>query len=90
VLLCLLIHKTREAFLSGSWTPFILNTLSQFDMRNTIPELQHEFCTLWNEIVREAWRGGIDCTAVNILREIRHGYIGLHQGTGAFSAHTNF
>jgi len=89
-LLSLLIHKTREAFRSGSWTPFILNTLAQFDVCNTLPELQHEFCTLWNEIVREAWRGGADCTAVNILREIRHAYIGLHQGTDAFSTHTNY
>ena len=89
-LLSLLIHLTREAFQSGSWTPFVLNTLTQFDMCNTLPDLQHEFCSLWNEIVREARRGGIDCTAVNILREIRHGYLGLHQGTDAFSAHTNF
>jgi hypothetical protein len=89
-LLSLLIHMTRQAFRSGSWTPFVLNTLAQFDMCNTLPELQHEFCSLWNEIVREARRGGADCTAVKILREIRHGYIGLHQGTDAFSAHTNF
>jgi len=88
--LSLLIYMTREAFLSGSWTPFILNTLTQFDVCNALPELQHEFCALWNEIVREAWKGGTNCPAVNILREIRHGYIGLHQGTDAFSAHTNF
>ena len=74
-LLSLLIYKTREAFRSGSWTPFILATLTQFDMSNTL---------------REAWRGGIDCTAVKILREIRHGYLGLHQGTNAFSAHAKF
>jgi len=89
-LLSLLIHMTRQAFRSGSWTPFILGSLAQFDICNTIPELQHEFCALWNEIVREAWRGGADCTAVNILREIRNAYIGLHQGTDAFSAHTNY
>ena len=89
-LLSLLIHLTREAFQSGSWTPFVLNTLTQFDMCNTLPDLQHEFCFLWNEIVREARRGEIDCTAVKILREVRHGYIGLHQGADAFSTHTNF
>jgi len=89
-LLSLLIHKTREAFRSGFWTPFVLNTLTQFDMYNTIPELQHEFCSLWNEIVREAWKDGPDSTAVNILREIRHAYIGLHQGTDPFSADTNY
>ena len=92
--LSLLIYVTRQAFRTGSWTPFVLNTLTQFDMCNTIPELQQEFCALWNEIVREAWIGGADCGAVKILREIRRTYIGLHQGTDAaptaFSAHTNF
>ena len=89
-LLSLLIHMTRQAFRSGVWTPFILDTLTQFDMCTTLPGLQHEFCSLWNEIVREAWRGGADSTAVNILREIRLAYIGLHQGTDAFSAHTYY
>ena len=93
-LLSLLIHMTRQAFRTGSWTPFILATLTQFDMSTTLPELQHEFCSLWNEIVRDAKRSGENCTAVNILREIRSAYIGLHQGTdaapAAFSAHTNF
>ena len=89
-LLSLLIHLTRKAFHSNSWTPFVLNTLTQFDMCNTLPELQHEFCSLWNEIVREARKGGVDCAAVKILREVRHGYLGLHQGTDAFSALTNF
>ena len=87
-LLSLLTHMTREAFRSGFWTPSILGILTQFDMCNTLPELQHEFCSLWNEIVREAWRGGANSTSVNILREIHHAYIGLHQGTDAFSAHT--
>ena len=90
-LLSFLVHLTREAFHSGSWTPFVLNTLAQFDVCNTLPELQHEFCSLWNEIVREAWRLP---AAVNILREIRQAYIKLHQGTDsaptAFSAHTKF
>ena len=88
-LLSLLIHMTRQAFRSGFWTPSILSTLTQFDMCNTLPELQHEFCSLWNQIVQEAQRGGADCTAANILREICQAYIGLHQGTDAFSAHTN-
>ena len=92
-LLSLLIHVTRQAFHCGSWTPFILEPLAQIEIRNTRPELQHEFCSLWNEIVREAWRVGTDSAALNILREIRQAFIGLHQGTDAaptpFSAHTN-
>jgi len=92
-LFALLIHITRQAFRTGSWTPFILSSLTKFDIRNTLPELQHEFCALWNEIVHEAWTGGTDSTAIDILREIRHAYIGLHQGTDAaptaFSPYTN-
>ena len=91
-LLSLLIHMTRQAFVSGSWTPFILGSLAQFDICNALPDLQHGFCALWNEIVQEAWRGGVDSTALMVLREIRHAYIRLHEGTDAapttFSART--
>ena len=81
--LSLLIHVTRQALSSGSWTPFTLFSLTQFDIRDTRPELQHEFCDLWNEIVREALRGRPNSTAINILREIRHAFLGLHQGADA-------
>jgi Family of unknown function (DUF6535) len=91
-LLSLLIHVTRQAFSSGSWTQFTLYSLTQFDICDTRPELQHEFCDLWNEIVREALRGGPDSTSTKILREIRHAYIELHRDTDAaptaFSART--
>jgi len=91
--LSLLIHITRRAIRSGSWTPFILSSLTNFDIGNTLPELQRDFCSLWNELVQKAWKDGPDSTALKILREIRHAYIGLHQGTEAvptaFSAHTN-
>jgi hypothetical protein len=93
-LFALLIHITRQAFRTGSWTPFILLSLTQFDVCDTLPELQNEFCALWNEIVHEAWKGDPDSIAVNILREIRHAYIGLHQGTDAaptaFFPRTNY
>jgi len=91
--LSLLVHITRRAIRSGSWTPFILSSLTDFDICNTLPELQRDFCSLWNELVQKAWKDGPDSTALKILREIRHAYIGLHQGTEAaptaFSAHTN-
>jgi hypothetical protein len=62
--------------------PNILLSLSKFNMRNTAPGLQHEFCTLWNEIVREA-RGTDPYYYVRLLRSIRQVYIGLHEGTDA-------
>ncbi|KAH9971832.1 hypothetical protein BGW80DRAFT_421166 [Lactifluus volemus] len=65
--------------------------ISKFEMRNTLPELQHEFCALWNEIVLEASKDSEshdhDFTERRIpfwvLRPIRHIYIALHQDTNA-------
>jgi uncharacterized protein DUF6535 len=93
VLLSILIHVTRQAFHTGSWTPWVLSSLSQLHIRDTLPELQHAFCALWNDIVREAWnRRGSMNIPVHILRDLRHAYITLHQGTDAaitaFSAPT--
>ena len=91
-LLSLLIHVIRETIRSGSWTPFTLALLTQFDVCDTRPELQHEFCALWNDVVIQARTSQTDNTAINILREIRHAYIGLHKDTDvaptAFSART--
>ena len=102
VLLFILIHVTRRANLAGStgWTPGMLSSLSKFDMRNTLPALQHDFCTLWNNISRKARNqvnqrtsSTFSSTPVKILRDIRHVYIALHQGTDAvptaFSASTD-
>ena len=92
-LFSLFVHITRQAFHSRTWTPFILESFPRLEIRNMRPELQHEFCLLWNEIVREAWRVGTDSAALSILCEIRQVFIELHQGTAAaptaFSASTN-
>jgi hypothetical protein len=93
VLLCILTHVTRQVFHTGSRTPWILLSLSEFSIHDMLPELRHAFCALWNEIVREAWneRGPINIPIL-ILRDIRHAYIALHQNTDAalttFSAST--
>jgi Family of unknown function (DUF6535) len=62
----------------------LVGAFTQFDIRHTLPGLQHDFCTLWNELVQKARRQG-PYNFVNLLREIRHLYIALHQVT-AFSA----
>ena len=82
-LLSILIHMTRRAFRTGSWTSRVLGSLSAFNVHNTLPGLQHAFCTLWNDILLEARAQGEESTAVEILREIRHVYIDLHRGTDA-------
>ena len=81
--LSILIHITRRAFRTGSWTSRVLGSLSAFNVHNTLPGLQHAFCTLWNDILLEARAQGVESTPVEILREIRHVYIDLHRGTDA-------
>jgi hypothetical protein len=93
VLLSIFIHVTRQSLLSDYSNRMVLEALSKLDLRDTLPRLQHDFCTLWNEIVREARNRGPDTVPVYILRRIRHPYIALHQGTDAaptaFSASTD-
>ena len=92
VLLLILTHVSRQANRTGSWTSEILSSLPKFDIHNTLPELQHDFCTVWNEIVQDARNQGPYSIPTQILREIRHLYVALHQGTDdgptAFSAST--
>ena len=83
VLLAILIHMTRQALQTGSWTEWVLLSLTGFDMDDTIPGLQHAFCDLWNDILFKARDLGENNTYVNILREIRHAYIDLHRRTDA-------
>lgn len=83
VLLSILIHITRRTIRTGSWTPRVLLSLSGFSIHNTLPGLQHAFCTLWNDILLEARARGPDNIHVEVLREIRHVYIDLHRGTDA-------
>jgi hypothetical protein len=99
VLLANLIHVVRKilrTFEGDHYSAYIssriLPSVSHFDILQTLPGLQRDFCALWNEIVREARNAGSDSTPTYILREIRHNYIALHQGTDAaptmFSAST--
>jgi hypothetical protein len=103
VLFANLIHITRQFFRSydlDADRPFkilytlskILPAISGFEIQNTLPGLRHDFCALWNEIVRKAQIPGADNILVHILSLIRHIYVALHQGSGftptAFSAST--
>jgi hypothetical protein len=91
--LALLIHLTRRSFRSDLRFE-VLGAFTQIDISNTLSGLQHDFCTLWNELVQEATNQGFFSTPVCILREIRHNYFALHQGTDAaptaFSPSTDY
>ncbi|KAI0246404.1 hypothetical protein BJV78DRAFT_1254830 [Lactifluus subvellereus] len=91
VLLANLIYITRQIFRSlfdanrelAYASSYIVPLVSKFDIRNTLPELQHDFCALWNEIVRTVRKGKSHSSRVYILRNIRHLYVALHQDTEA-------
>ena len=81
VLLSVIIHISREANRADSWSLQIPPSLSQFDICNTLPGLQHDFCAMWNETVQDARNRGSYSIPVKILQQIRHVFIALHQGT---------
>ena len=69
-----------------------IEAFNKFDIRDTLPRLQHAFCMLWNELVQEARNSPSFAKSIWILRAIRQLYVSLHQGTDAaptaFSAST--
>jgi len=81
--LATLIHISRQYLRSDYYNGRVLKALLKIDIGNTLPSLQHDFCTLWNELVQEARKQGTERTPVFILISIRHLYIALHQGTDA-------
>jgi hypothetical protein len=84
-----LIHFTRQLSLSGWELLGTLQRLSGFDIRNTLPGLQRDFCALWNEMVQEAQKGGPFNGAAQALSYIRPIHVALHRdpdsGSTAFS-----
>jgi len=85
VLLAILVHVAREDFRAGRWDPGVLESLSHFDVHNTIAEQRHGLCTLWNEIVREASIQGFGSIPTRILAAIRGHFAALHPGTDVAS-----
>ncbi|KAI0249964.1 hypothetical protein BJV78DRAFT_1223172 [Lactifluus subvellereus] len=93
-------HRTRESYLKNDlvipWRSRSLGITSDFAARDTCVELQHEFCRLWNGLIRmigaSANRRKQEL-ATCILRHTRKVYIVLHEGTNsvqtAFSASTD-
>ena len=83
VLLLILIHVARQVLDNDASNLELLSSISGFDMRDTLPGLRTEFCALWNETVLKAKKRGIRSYPVLVLRQIRHAYIAIHQGTSA-------
>ena len=93
LLLANFIYITQKILLyhseNGDWPLFhrvslrTLETASRFDARRTLPELQHEFCNLWNRLVFTT-RNDNDPHArsitVRMLERICNIYAALHDG----------
>lgn len=92
VLLTNLVHFTRhanrfESFSSESFSFSIavVRVLSQFTIQATLPELQRDFCEMWNELVQGAQNSdqGPNENSKLLLRVIWPHYVTLHQGIDA-------
>jgi hypothetical protein len=82
VLLAIFIHVTRRSLRSNNSNSVVLQILSKLDIRNTLPGLQHDFCSLWNEIGLGPWNPGHYAIPGRTLEAIRYLYLALHPGTG--------
>lgn len=78
VLLANLIHYTRHAMRHDRLSSYVLRSLSVFDIHDTLPSLQHDFCSLWNELVQQARDSEERSLPVSALRELRLLYLALH------------
>ncbi len=86
LLLSNLIHITRHFFHSPHpditrEALSILPSVSKFDILNTLPELQHDFCALWNDVVQSS--GAEDHLFIDILLDIWGLYVALHGATAS-------
>jgi hypothetical protein len=58
-----------------------LDRVSTFNAQDTSPKLQHDFCGLWNQIVRQVQDSNSHAMASYLLARIRNVYLALHQDT---------
>ena len=80
----ILIHITRQQFHDFRYLPWpgfefsdYLVKASKFNVQDTSPELQHDFCALWNEII--LGERDPQYMAYDTLGPIRSIYLALHQ-----------
>ena len=63
-----------------------LKSICRFDIQKTLPELQHQFCSLWNQLVDAAQDNTFDHVTIlskMTLKTIRRLYITLHGDTSS-------
>ncbi|KAH8986849.1 hypothetical protein EDB92DRAFT_1218096 [Lactarius akahatsu] len=75
-------HSQNVLFDVSSRT--LREVLSTIDVRLASPEMQREYCRLWNDLVQMAQDGTSSHTptiATEILRRLRKSYVALHEST---------
>ncbi|KAF8462183.1 hypothetical protein DFH94DRAFT_858154 [Russula ochroleuca] len=63
-----------------------LTLVCRFDIRNTLPEHQHQFCRLWNQLVEATQNNThphVTPLCIMMLKSIRRLYITLHKKTSS-------
>jgi hypothetical protein len=80
-LLVILIHLARRYIHIGETVFVVLKTLCELDINKTRPTLQHDFCTLWNEIAHTARGELYTTTPILVLQLLHRPYIILHPDT---------
>ena len=79
-------HLIRQSLRCRFYDWDALMAFPVLDIRNTLPRLQHDFCLLWNEVVREARNPRSQkphTPPVRILRWSYRHHIALHRGKDA-------
>jgi hypothetical protein len=97
--LAILLHVVRQQFSffderNWPWREFskVLEAASKFDVLDTSPELQHEFCALWNEVPPDEDYTFLSSKQASkyILRPIRNIYLTLHLHTDSAPTASDF
>jgi hypothetical protein len=93
------LHLNRKGqFEPGKICHSVLSEVRKFNVIGAVPELRHQFCDLWNDLVDKAQgpQGSFTArttNAIRILSLIRTVYLPLHQATSsapvAYSASTD-
>ncbi|KAH8993069.1 hypothetical protein EDB86DRAFT_1405155 [Lactarius hatsudake] len=82
-------RRTMEGYSKYGWRCDVysrsktLELVSRLNFQRTLPELQRQFCDLWNELVRGTGNQLSRNLSIYILKHIRNVYCDLHQSTVA-------
>ncbi|KAH9056357.1 hypothetical protein EDB87DRAFT_1687577 [Lactarius vividus] len=81
------IEKHHESLITEASSK-TLESISKLDAGGSLPELQHEFCGLWNQLVHVAQDDGhlnVRNVTLATLKNVRKVYIALHEHSVAHS-----